>query len=197
MRESGYRHLAGIDQAGRCGGSVPASAGTISLNTGLTNVSRSGTQNPSDYDLLSVVMHETDEILGLGSTLGLGLPSQFLTDPSPEDFFRYNSDGTRSFNASSSATAFFSINGTTDLAQFDNLGNGDYGDWATVSGVAPQVQDAFGTPGSEPNWGTNEILALNAVGYDLVVPEPSTWMLGMFGLAGCEIHRRRRKSRLY
>jgi hypothetical protein len=175
-------------------GSV-ASDGTVELNTSITNVSQTGPQNPSYYDLLAVVMHETDEILGLGSTLGLGLSSPYSNDPSPEDFFRYDASGNRSFTLSSSATAFFSINGTTDLAEFNQTGTGDYGDWATVPGVAPQVQDAFGTPGSDPQWGTNEILALNAVGYDLAEPEPSTWLLTISGLIFCRMSWKRSRNK--
>jgi hypothetical protein len=179
------------------GSGLPTSDGTIGLNTGITNVSRTGTQNPSDYDLLAVTMHEIDEILGLGSTLGLGFTGSnaFLNnDPSPEDFFRYAANGARSFTTNSSAAAYFSVTGALDLAEFDNLGNGDYGDW--LSGVtSPQVQDAIGTPGAQVNWGTSEITALEAVGYDLAVPEPSTEFLLLTGLAGGLAYKQYRKAR--
>lgn len=171
---------------------VPGSAGTISLNTGITNVTRTGPQNPGDYDLLSVTMHEIDEILGLGSTLGLtfGDPS-LQNDPSPEDFFRYTAapGASRTFTTNSSVAAFFSVTGAVDLAEFDNLGNGDYGDWLTGA-TSPQVQDAIATPGAQVNWGTNEVKALQAVGFDLTIPEPSTWFLLLTGLAGCLVYRK-------
>src|SRR5262249_52899593 len=93
----------------------------------------------------------------------------------PEDLFRYNSSGGRSFTTSSSATAFFSINGTTLLAQFDNQNDGgDFGDWQSnplPPGVNPQVQDAFATPGATPSLGV-ELTALDVIGYD-PVPAPS------------------------
>ena len=51
------------------GGIPTGSDGTISLNTSEMNISRTGAQDPSKYDLVSVVSHEIDEILGLGSGL--------------------------------------------------------------------------------------------------------------------------------
>jgi hypothetical protein len=174
----------------------PVNGGTISLNTGITNVTRTGTQNPSDYDLLSVTMHEMDEILGLGSTLGLnftGVNAGLNNDPSPEDFFRYTSGGARTFTTNSSTAAYFSVTGAIDLAEFDNLGNGDYGDWLTGF-ASPQVQDAIGTAGVQVNWGTNEITALEAVGYDVALPEPASWFLLVSGLGAVLIYKKARRT---
>ena len=39
--------------------------GTVSLNTSIMNLSRAST-DPTKYDLISTVMHETDEVLGFG-----------------------------------------------------------------------------------------------------------------------------------
>lgn len=173
---------------GLLAGNAAGSDGTISLNTSIMNINRVVAQNGSFYDLQAVAMHEIDEILGLGSTLGLGVPSPFDTYPSPEDLFRYNGSGARSYTTSSSATAFFSIDGTTNLAQFNQSSGGDYGDWVTSGG--PKVQDAFGTPGSQPNLGV-EIRALDVIGYTLASPEPATWFLLVTGLvAGVWFKRR-------
>jgi hypothetical protein len=179
------------------GFTVPAgSDGTISLNTSLTTPGSSGSSGT--YSLLAVAEHEMDEILGLGSTLGLGLNSPFDNDPSPEDFFRYDAGGARSFTLASE-NAYLSINGATDLAQFNNPNYsscgpnncGDYGDWA--SGATAQVQDAFGTPGSNPTLGINEITALDVIGYELVTtPEPGTAVLLFGGLLSAVILKRRR-----
>jgi len=156
-------------------GGPPASDGTISLNTSITTPGSPGSTGA--YNLLPVVEHETDEILGLGSTLGLALGA-FNNDPSPEDFFRFDASGNRSFTLSGSAQAYFSLNGTTDLAQFDNQADGgDYGDWQSnplPNGVQPQVQDAFATPGADPSLGV-ELTALDAIGYTLTTPEPALW----------------------
>jgi len=118
--------------------------GAITLNTSLTFPGSLGSS--STYSLLSVTEHEIDEVLGLGSSLA-AIP---LGTIFPEDLFRYDAAGNRSFTTNSAAQAFFSINGTTDLAQFDNQNDGgDFGDWQSnplPSGIPPKVQDAFATP---------------------------------------------------
>jgi hypothetical protein len=122
-----------------------------------------------------VTEHEIDEVLGLGSAL----PTPPSGNPFPEDLFRYDSSGARSFTTTSTAKAFFSINGTTDLAQFDNQNDGgDFGDWQSnplPPGVQPKVQDAFASPGSTPALGV-ELRALDVIGYNSI-PEPGTGVL--------------------
>ena len=189
---------ANIDALFGNGASGCASAGTITLNTSLTTPGSPG--STSQYSLLAVVEHEIDEILGLGSTLGLGLSGYTCgfgpytgpctNVPSPEDLFRYASDGTRSFTTATT-NAYFSIDGTTDLAQFNNTHNGaDFGDWK--SGAVPQVQDAFATPGATPTLGPAEIAALTAIGYN--VPEPGTYAVFAIGVAGLLRLRRRQRA---
>jgi hypothetical protein len=155
--------------------------GTISLNTSITNPGSPGTSG--QFSLLSVTEHEIDEVLGLGSAL----PDITFASPFPEDLFRYDSSGNRSFTAASTGKAFFSIDAITDLAQFDNQNDGgDFGDWQSnplPPGVQPQVQDAFATPGVTPVLGV-EIRALDVIGYDLTpVPEPSR-LVALVGLCG-------------
>jgi len=63
------------------------------------------------------------------------------------------------------------------------------------------VQDAFGTPGAQLNLGSNELIALDVIGWNLTsagqsleilpVPEPSTVSLVLSGLAGAYFIRRR------
>ncbi len=160
-----------------CGGCASDQGGTIGLNTSITDVSGGA------YNLLPVVEHEMDEILGLGSTLGLSGLGTFSNDPSPEDFFRFTSTQARTFTINSSTQAFFSIDGTTDLDQFDNQNDGgDFGDWQSnplPGGIQPQVQDAFATAGSNPALNV-ELRALDVIGYDRAVsatPEPGTLAL--------------------
>jgi hypothetical protein len=176
--------------------SSPVQGGTVSLNVSLTTTggeNAAGQEATGSYSLLATVEHETDEILGLGSTLGLGLsssPTSFSNgfaasggNPSPQDLFRYNSSGQRSFTPTDTPNIFFSINGTTDLVQFDNQNDGgDYGDWQSdplPNGVSPQVQDAFATPNSSPflTDSSVEITDLDVIGYTTVAPEPSTTIL--------------------
>lgn len=141
-----------------------ASDGTVSLNTSLMNLSRTGTQSATKYDLQTVAMHEIDEVLGFGSTMGQGLASPYSTYPSPEDLFRYTKTGTRSFTTTTTALAYFSIDGTTLLDQFNNTGSGDYADWVNTSTV--QVQDTNGTEGKTANLNV-ELTALDVIGYTL------------------------------
>lgn len=165
--------------------------GTVSVNTTLTNPGSAGSS--SQFSLLAVTEHEIDEVLGLGS--GLNSESTIF----PEDLFRYAASGTRSYASSPTADAYFSINGTTDLAQFNNVANGaDFGDWASnplPPGVSPQVQDAFATPGSTPTLGPNELQALDVIGYDLTVTEPASIALLGPALAGLIAYRRRTRRR--
>ncbi len=158
--------------------------GYIGLNTSLTGA------GPTKYSLLAVTEHEIDEVLGLGSSSGSGNGTFLNNDPLPEDLYRYSSNGALNFSinpavAAGLGNAYFSINGTTDLAQFNNQSNGaDWGDWQSnplPNGVNPQVQDAFGSPGSTPTLGVNEIAALNVLGWNLSsatvpngTPEPGT-----------------------
>jgi len=169
------------------------SDGTISLNTSLMNLSSDGPQNPSKYSLFAVTQHEIDEVLGLGSSLfGTTAPANI----SPEDLFRYDQSGSRTYTTSSTTQAYFSLDGVTDIARFNQDGVGDFGDWYSPGGQTPQVQDAYATPGATPTLGSAEIKALDVIGYTLVaVPEPRTWTL-LLTAAGLGILSRRRRERV-
>jgi hypothetical protein len=166
--------------------------GIIGLNTHITDIGSPGTTG--QYSLLSTTEHEIDEILGLASALPGGLVGN---DPLPEDLYRYDQNGNRSYTTSSSAKAFFSIDGITDLAQFDNQNDGgDFGDWQSnplPPSVSPKVQDAFATPGAHPNLGV-ELTALDVTGYTLV-PEPGSAATLGLGALVCTVSSRRRIRR--
>ena len=179
----------------------------IGLNTTITDPP--GPNNGSNYGLESVANHEIDEALGIGgsgSTIG---GTGFFANPGDLDLYRYTcgativgntcSDPIRSYSTTQTTNPFsyFSINGgTTILSYFTQTTGADYGDWlsnctsATLcqanglpNGFSPQVQDAFSTPGTNPQLGTNELLAFNAIGYQMTAPEPSTFVLAGLGLA--------------
>jgi hypothetical protein len=136
---------------------------TITLNTSIMNLSRTGSQNPSFYDLEAVALHEITETLGAGGA-GSGIGGGTV---GTLDLFRYSASGIRSYTTSPTETAYFSINGgATSLRPFNQAGGGsDYADWAGTA--APHVQDAYGTPGSQPNLDGIELEALDIVGYNL------------------------------
>jgi hypothetical protein len=151
--------------------------GTVYFNSAITNITRPGS-NPGKYDLFSVVSHEIFEVLSLGSGLN-GLANGAPTPTGairPLDLFRYSANGQRSYTTAANAESYFSIDGSEMLVQFNQSDRGDFGDWYSIgNSYIPRVQDAFGTPGAEPNLGV-EFRALDVVGYDriLTTPEPAT-----------------------
>ncbi|HEV2319541.1 MAG TPA: NF038122 family metalloprotease, partial [Verrucomicrobiae bacterium] len=155
-------------------GTSGENVGAISLYTGIMNLSDA--QNIStNFSLFSTTCHEIDEVLGIGSALDqVYNGGDSATGPIfPEDLFRYDSSGSRSYTTSASATSWFSIDGTDDLAQFNQNSLGDFGDWYSFSGgVVPQVQDAFAPPDTSPNPGV-ELRVLDVLGYHLVIQKPA------------------------
>ena len=146
-------------------------AGTISLYTGIMNLSDAQT-DPSKYSLFSVTCHEIDEILATASALNDVKPgAETFADPVyTEDLFRYDASGNRSYTTNINATSYFSLDGTNDLAQFNQVNSGDFGDWYSYyGGVVPQVQDAFFTPGANPKLRV-ELRVLDVLGYHRVIP---------------------------
>jgi hypothetical protein len=172
--------------------------GTITLNTSLTTPGSPGAF--PFFSLFSVTEHEIDEVLGLGSAI------DFATSPLPEDLYRYDNMGNRTFTDNPSVQAFFSLDGTTQIAQFDNQNDGgDFGDWQSnppPAGAPVRVQDAFATPFSNPtlaNDGGAEVIALDSIGYNLapqVTPEPASVVLLGLGLLLGGLGVRRWKKRL-
>ena len=150
--------------------------GRIDLNLSLTNYDRLAI-DPLKYDLRAVVWHEVNEILGTSSGIG-GVPTV-------GDIFRYRSDGARTFTTEGD-DAYFSIDGITPLARFNQQAGLDYGDFWSGPNHLPQVQDASGTPGATPNMGV-EIVMLDVVGWN-AVPEPSA--LAMISLTMSRISSR-------
>ena len=176
------------------------------------------TATPGDFDFYSVVEHELDEVLGIGSALNGMSSISAGTTFAAEDYFRYACGNGSALDVTLSTTdnVCFSYNGgASDVtgAQFyqEAHGPGDYNDWIWGSGgsygcppTTAYVQDAFACAGDIPSSyvGANspEGIVLQTLGYNASqqssVPEPGTF--GLFGLiAGGMALARRRVARLH
>lgn len=150
--------------------------GIVYLNTSIMNLSRA-TTNGSKYDLLAVAEHEINEVLGLVSALD-GLPNGNAAPTGgigPMDFYRYDQNGSRSFDTGINTQAYFSLDGTNKLVRYNQDGSGgaDYHDFYSKNVVhTPRVQDAFATAGATPSMNV-ELIALDVIGYNFLVPKMS------------------------
>jgi hypothetical protein len=173
--------------AGRAALLSPASTqaspdGVISLNLDPMNVTTNPTP-PGEYSLFAVASHEIDEVLGSSSALtNLANGAPAPTGPIyPEDLFRYDVQGVRSFNTSATDSAYFSLDGTTQLVRYNQNAGGDFSDWYSPGGTiphTPRVQDAFQTPGADPVM-AEEWRLLDAVGYNF--GSKAVWVDFMYG----------------
>lgn len=165
----------------------------IGLNTSITSPPNA---LGGSYGLQAVANHEIDEVLGIGGPGSTLTGTGSLTGPvGVLDLYRYSAPGVRSYSNDSAYPPYFSINGgQTVLSYFNQVPGADFADWQSnplPTGYGPQVQDAFGQAGTNPALGPNELVALNAIGYDLTsVPEPSTLAL-LAPLLGLVALRRR------
>jgi hypothetical protein len=144
---------------------APNADGVIFLNTPICNLSPAET-NTNKYSLFAVTCHEIDEVLGSSSALNnLTNYAPIPFGPiRPEDLFRYDENGNRSFTTVPNVVEYFSLDGTTALARFNQIQGGDFSDWYSSGGQTPQVQDAFSTPGATP-FPNVELRVLDVLGY--------------------------------
>jgi hypothetical protein len=119
--------------------------------------------NPGNFDAQRSTEHEMDEVIGFGSHAS-------LSNLRPQDLFSWSSANHR--NVSSNGSRYFSINGgSTNIVNFNQLTNGDLGDWASTPcpQIHPYVQNAFACQGQSSDIGANspEGINLDVIGYDL------------------------------
>jgi hypothetical protein len=158
----------------------------------------SGSVPNSQYDLLGGLEHELDEVLGgggAGSTLNsiasscANMPGGFFCNKFGSlDLYRYSTPGVPSFSASSAASAYFSINGgRTKIVAFNQNSLGDFGDFAPPgTGAGQLIQSAFNSMGQDEAYAvvSPEYTMMESIGYDGIVPEPSTWSMMLLGFGG-------------
>ena len=158
----------GLSTAGKLdsmGGFTGTFDGIVTLNSA-NSFQFSRPPGPNFFDAQRSTEHEMDEVLGLGSSIS-GLSS----DLQPQDLFSWSAPGAR--NITSTGSRYFSINsGTTNIVNFNQDSNGDFGDWLSSScpQATPYVQNAFGCAGqvSDVTPNSPEGINLDVIGYDLV-----------------------------
>ncbi|SRR6266540_454289 len=138
--------------------------GIVTLNSGRLF---QFTRPPSDsrFDAQRATEHEMDEVIALGSRLNAS-----GNDLRPQDLFSWSSAGVR--NLTSSGTRYFSINGgVSNIINFNQNSNGDFGDWLSEAcpQTYPYVQNAFACTGqySDVTATSPEGINLDVIGYDL------------------------------
>lgn len=151
------------------------------------------------YDFRGVALHEITEVMGRlglsGGTIGANPNSYSLIDN-----FAYLAPAPGVKTLGSGAGVNFSIdNGTTLLKVWNNsVQDGlDTRDWAPPGAG----QNGDGTPDSFNQFSNSGVVngltdvdkrLMDVIGYDRVVPEPSTIALGLLGLVGLVGYARRR-----
>jgi hypothetical protein len=184
---------------------VPAAA-MSAININSNQMFSSSRPVPSNqFDLIGGLEHELDEVLGgggAGSVLNHLGNAFFANKVGSTDLYRYSATNTPSFTTSPAATSYLSVDGgLTDIVNFNQNSNGDFGDFSPPGAGAGQlIQNAFNSTGQDEAYTTAspEYEMLLAIGWDpfaqvVATPEPGT--LGLLGasLLGLFALRRRRR----
>lgn len=141
----------------------------FSSKNGMFDYNNADGVSTNQYDFYGTVAHEFTEVMGRILLVG----GQINNAPSymAYDLFHYSAPGVQDFLGNGGY--FSNDQGATNLAYFNNPSNGgDAGDWASsgTSGSGGSVYDAFnalGTPGHVTPISNTDLLALQALGYDL------------------------------
>lgn len=165
---------------------------------------RSGLIASNQYDIFTVVEHETDEVLGTSSCVDTSGPALANgcggSSPSAVDLFRFNGAGNRVLIDTTPGAYFSTDDGATNGAAgaiYNTVANGN--DYADFVSNCQFVQDGTGCLGGAgldiTNDGGAEINILDTVGYTLtpsvVSPEPGAFWLVCAGFPIVALLRRR------
>lgn len=198
---------------GLLGGNAAGIDATITFATGFVAdfvTGRSGSVPSDKLDFDTVARHEIGHVLGFTSGVddvdycadatnpcNLG-PNGFNDDwwLMPLDLFRYSANGVLDFRFAGSP--YFSIDGGANSIEVFSTGEFS-GDGWQASHFGPgttNLMRAFVNYGEFYDATGNDLTALDAIGWDLVtaVPEPSTYMLMLLGVAGLAGWARRRQG---
>lgn len=138
------------------------------------------------YDAIATFEHEINEILGGG---GQGSSVGSSSAYGPLDVYRYSAPNTPSFSTAAPSSYFSIDGGVTNIVNFYQGTNGDYGDFA------PQgyVQSAQTNWNTQPTYTTSspDYKMMLSIGWD-PVPEPATIALFTPALLALRLLGRRR-----
>lgn len=129
----------------------------------------------SNYDLIGVAEHEIGHLLGFQSSLDLATTSRSVLD-----LFRYAGPGMPGFTAGQAA--YFSVDGgRTSLGGFSTGGSGEYQASHWLQGTGALLDPAV-VAGVARDVTGRDTQALDAVGWDVAVPEPASGAVLLAGL---------------
>ncbi len=173
---------------GRAVGLTPTGAvdGSIEFtsHTGISYATTRAALIGSSYDLIGIAEHEIGHLLGFDSSIDLGTSTR-----SALDLFRYSSFGALSYTAGQAA--YFSVDGgEMSLGSFSVGGAGQYQASHWLSGTGALL-DPTVSPGRMADITLRDLLALDAIGWDVAVAEPASGALMLAGLGALSLWRRR------
>ena len=150
---------------------------------------------PGEYDFIGVAEHEISEVMGRDALLGYDFGDGNGPSYEENDLFRFTAPGVRSFaqDVLNYPGVYLSIdNGVTDTVNFwsQSLDNDDYrGDNPT------DPYNQYSAPGQAHALTYADMVNMDALGYNLATPEPSTLTLfgtGLLAFGGMYVRTRKR-----